>query len=223
MIMIPTLLPYQRSVELLQDYAIPLARANLVAGADQAVAAAAEIGFPVVVKLVSPSASHKSDSGLLRLNLKSAGQVRQAAKDLLGLAGEPPAGLPVEGLLVQEMVAGGMEFIVGINSDPQFGPVLLLGAGGTWVELLDEVVLRLPPLTGQGAQEMIDEIRAGRLLRGYRTQPPADAGALGRLLLQVGRLAIEQAGWVDSLDINPVLVLPAGQGVCVVDFRIYIR
>jgi acyl-CoA synthetase (NDP forming) len=178
----------------------------------------------VVLKAVSQEFAHKSEAGLVSLDLVDAAQVETAAGELVRKARcEASSGVRLEGLLVQEMVRSGVEMIVGVNTDPQFGPILLLGAGGIWVELLEDVVLRLPPLTHNQALSMVSEIRASKLLQGYRGAPVADIPALQYLLVQVGQLALEQQDRIETMDLNPVMVLPAGQGVKVVDFRVYPR
>jgi len=213
------LLSYTKTVALLSRYDIPMTRARLVQTAPEAAEAAQALGFPVALKALSPELTHKSDAGLVRLNLSTAEEVRAAA----GVLVQRTAGQPLEGLLVQEMVPGGIETIVGITTDPQFGPVIAFGPGGTLVELLDAVVLRLPPLTAGQAREMLREASVWRLLQGFREHPPADVDALTRLLVNTSRLADEQAGHVISLDLNPVIVLPDGDGVAVVDFRVFVQ
>jgi acyl-CoA synthetase (NDP forming) len=213
------LMPYLQAAALLRSYGIPLAPARLAHSAAEAVKAARTMGYPLVLKAISPALTHKSDAGLVRLDLSTAAEVEAAAQALL--AGT--AGYRLEGLLLQKMVQGGTEMIVGLSSDPQFGPVIALGAGGVLVELLDDVALRLPPLTHRQAMQMIREVRAWRLLRGYRHQVPADVEALAQLLVDISRLALKEAGRVASLDLNPVIVRAGGQGVRVVDFRVIVQ
>jgi acetyltransferase len=210
------LLSYPETAALLEAYQTPLAPARLIQSAAEASRAAQELGFPVALKAVAPAFSHKSEAGLVQLNLASAEAVETTARMLLAQTGQER----LEGLLVQQMITGGIEMIVGVSYDPQFGPVLALGAGGVLVELLDDVTLRLPPLTQRQALAMIRETRAWRWLQGFRHYPPADVSALARLLVYISRLAVEQAGQIASLDLNPVLVLPEGQGVWVVDARV---
>ena len=209
------ILSYQRTADLLHAYGIPLAPARLVDSTDAAVAAARTLGYPLAVKGISPELTHKSDAGLVHLNLGSRAEVEAAARSVIEAVG----GRRIEGLLVQSMVSGGTEMIVGITTDPQFGSVIALGAGGVLVELIEDVVLRLPPLTSQQALAMIRETRAWRLLLGYRDRPPGDVAALARLLANVSRLATEERGRLAELDLNPVIVLPEERGVQVVDFR----
>lgn len=210
------MMPYRQAADLLQAYGVPLAAGELVGSPSLAAEAAARLGFPVALKAVAPALTHKSDAGLVRLNLASQAEVQRAGQAMLAAV----AGHECEGLLVQQMVTGGVEMIVGVTNDPQFGPVLALGSGGLLVELLDDVVLRLPPLTLAEAAAMVRETRSWPLLRGYRGRSPADVDALARLLVDVGRLAAQARDRVLGLDLNPVMVLPQGQGVQVVDLRV---
>lgn len=213
------LLSYIKTIELLDRYDIQVARARLTQTAAEAAQAAQVLGFPVALKALSPKLTHKSDAGLVQLNLSTVEEVRTAAAVLI----QRTVGHLLEGILVQAMVPGGIETIVGITTDPQFGPVIAFGPGGTLVELLDDVVLRLPPLTTFQVREMLREASVWRLLQGFREHPPADVAALTRLLVNTSRLAEENAGHVISLDLNPVIVLPDGEGVEVVDFRVFVR
>ncbi len=208
-----------QSTALLAHYGIHLIESEVVQTADQAVAAARRLGYPVVLKALSLDFSHKSDAGLVRLNLADDESVAQATSELF----QALSGHEMEGVLVQRMAPPGVEALVGVHEDAQFGPVLACGLGGIFVELLDEVALRLPPLRAEEARAMIEETRLGRLLAGVRGQPPADVDALVDLLVKLGRLAASEATRLVSLDLNPVIVLPAGQGVKVVDVRVVWR
>lgn len=205
------------AADCLQGYHIPLAKQEMAATPAQATVAAGRIGYPVALKGISAQASHKSEAGLVQLNLCNPEEVEAAAGRLLNR----PGGQPLEGLLVQEMVRAGVELIAGISHDPQFGPVVMVGSGGVLVELLGDVATAVPPLTRAQALAMIEQTKAARLLRGYRGQPAGDVPALVELVVNLARLALDQAGKLSGLDLNPVIVLPAGQGVKVVDFRIY--
>ncbi|MGH2544883.1 MAG: acetate--CoA ligase family protein [Ardenticatenaceae bacterium] len=213
------LVSYREGAALLEAYGIPLAPARLVNTAYEAALAASALGFPVALKAIAPELTHKSDAGLVRLNLDTAVGVRDTALALLHATAQHE----LEGLLVQRMAPAGVEMLVGLTADATFGPVLALGSGGVLVELLDDVVLRLPPLTPSQAAAMLRETRSWRLLQGFRGGPPASVAALVELLMQLSRLAVEQAARLLSLDLNPVIVLPDGQGVQVVDFRLTLR
>jgi succinyl-CoA synthetase beta subunit len=210
------LLPYRSAAALLESFGIPLAPAELVDTPQQAASAARSLGFPVALKALSPQLTHKSDTGLVRLGLTTAGEIQTAAEDLLAAT----AHVRREGLLVQRMIPGGLEMIAGVDRDSQFGPMVALGPGGVLVELLDDMVLRLPPLTRQQALAMVQETRSWPLLQGYRGQPAADVDALVQLLVNLSHLAIREASGLVSLDLNPVIVLPQGEGIQVVDLRV---
>lgn len=213
------LLPYRSAAALLGSYGIPLAPAQLIDSSNQAVAAAHVLGFPVALKLLSPQLTHKSDTGLVRLGLTTASEIQATAEELLAAT----AHVDREGLLVQQMIQGGQEMIAGVSRDPQFGPLVVLGSGGVLVELLDDVVMRLPPLTRQQALAMVQETRSWPLLQGYRGHPAGDVDALVRLLVNLAHLASQESEHLISLDLNPVIVLPQGEGVQVVDLRLVVQ
>lgn len=211
-------LSHQAARELLLRYRIPLAREELVASAAEAAASCARVGFPLVLKGLSSKFTHKTEAGLVRLNLTSPPAVERAANQMTARLGGA-----LEGFLLQEQVTGGIELIAGIVSDPLFGPMLLVGSGGTLVELTADAVLGLPPLTRRQLTDLLKQTRSWKLLEGFRVSPPGDIPALLDLLANLGRLALEQRAQVSTLDLNPILVLPEGQGVRVVDYRIFGR
>ena len=198
---------------LFSRYGIPVPRGELVQSAEEAVKAYHEIDAPVALKIISPFESHKTDKGLLKLGLQSAEAVFSSANVLFGKA----EGMAVEGLLVQEMAPEGVEMIAGLVNDPTFGVMLVFGAGGILVELLDDVTLRHAPVSPQEAKWLIRRHAIYRLLQGYRGSPPADVDALAELLARLSVLGKALEGELESLDINPVIVSPAG--VNVVDYR----
>ena len=201
----------------LRAYGLPMVRERLVRTEGEALAAAGEIGFPVVMKGLADGMEHKSDAGLVHLGLSDADAVRGAFADLDGkLSGHTLNGESAP-CIVQKMVKGGVEAILGMQNDPDFGPMILLGVGGVMTELLDDVALRRAPLSYRDAQEMIDETRLGQLLDGFRGAPRADRAALEDAILRLSALSVAHAGTIDSIDINPVLVLPEGEGCVAVD------
>jgi acetyl coenzyme A synthetase (ADP forming)-like protein len=175
-----------------------------VASADDAVAAATTLGFPVAVKAAAADLVHKTDVGGVRLGLTDAAAVRDACERIDAALGERAGGL-----LVQPVVAAGVETVVGVVQDPVFGPLVMFGLGGVFTDLLDDRVFNLLPLTDLDAAEMVDAVRAAPLLHGYRGAPPVDVGALTDLLLRVARLA-EDLPELAELDLNPVIVHPNG-------------
>jgi acyl-CoA synthetase (NDP forming) len=203
-------------------FAVPLAPGTIAHSPDEAAALAHVIGFPVVAKLSSQAVVHKSDLGAVRVNLTSADAVRRAFTDIMSIARSVTTDDQIEGVLVQAMVPGGIETIVGVADDPLFGPVIAFGLGGIHVEVLGDVRFRIAPLTDADADDLLHEIRGLPLLRGYRGHPPADLDALRELLLRVSRLAAEVPE-IAELDLNPVIALAPGLGCRVVDARVKVR
>jgi acetyl coenzyme A synthetase (ADP forming)-like protein len=201
---------------ILEKTGLRVPRSKFVAVEDEAVKAAAELGGPVVMKVVSESALHKSDVGGVVLDVEGDDEVRQAFRQVTGAVDE------VEGALVQEYLHGGHEALIGMTQDPNFGPLVVFGLGGIYVELLQDVAFRIHPLTDVDAAEMIREIKGYRLLEGYRRQPQGDIAALEQALLRVSGL-ISAVPELMEMDLNPVKVLEPGRGVVVVDARMKIR
>jgi acetyl coenzyme A synthetase (ADP forming)-like protein len=207
---------------LLGAFALPLAPGTVAHSADEAAALARVIGFPVVAKLSACTIPHKSDVGAVRVNLTGDEAVRSAFTDIMRVARTLAADDQIEGVLVQSMVAGGIETIVGIADDPLFGPVVAFGLGGIHVEVLGDVRFRIAPLTDVDADDLLHEIRSLPLLQGYRGHPPGDLDALRELLLRVSRLATEVPE-IAELDLNPVMALAPGVGCRIVDARVKVR
>jgi acyl-CoA synthetase (NDP forming) len=202
--------------DLLRACDIPVADARLVAP-DRAPALAESMGYPLVAKAVAAGLIHKSDVGGVILGLHSESEVRSAVSTLrerLALSGRP-----LERVLLQREVPAGLEMLVGVVTDPTFGPLVACGFGGVQVELLRDAAFRLPPVTDVDAGEMIDHLRMKALLDGYRGMPPADRTALMQLVQRVSALA-EAVPELRELDLNPVKVLGRGEGVVVVDARL---
>jgi len=204
---------------LLGAFAIPHLRSTLCATADEAVAAAAACGGPVALKLASTTLVHKSDFGGVKLDLRSGDEVRRAFAAIEARLVATGRRAEMMGATVQPMAKGGVEAIVGVVADKDFGPLLAFGSGGVATELLEDVAFRLAPLTDVEAREMVGATRGAALLRGYRGAPVADEPALVDLLLHVSRLAVEVPEVVE-LDLNPVRVHPAGEGAVALDARI---
>jgi acetate---CoA ligase (ADP-forming) len=184
---------------------------------DAALAAAGRIGYPVVLKVESPDIPHKTEAGVVRLNVQSDVELRQAYTEIMHNAERHAPNAQVLGVLVQEMVRGGIEAIVGLSRDPLFGPVLLFGMGGIFVELYQDVALRACPITQSDAREMLQEVKGARLLEGFRGYPAADVDALVHLLVRISHLGHQCEREIRELDLNPLLVLPRGQGVRAAD------
>jgi acetyltransferase len=192
-------------------------RETVVATPMDAVAAAAQIGGAVALKIVSADIPHKTEAGGVRLNLTGGAAVQDAAKTILGNAKAYAADARIDGILVQEMVTGGQEMLLGLTRDATFGPVLTIGFGGIHVEVLRDVTFRLPPVSAAEAAEALEELRLAPLLRGVRGAPAADITALADAIARFSWLASDLAEEIEEIDVNPLSVLPAGQGVRVLD------
>ena len=185
--------------------------------ADAAVKAADKLGYPVVLKADSADIPHKTEADVVRLNLHDADEVRAAYAAIISNAKSHAPQARLNGVVVQEMVSGGVEVIVGVSYDPQLGPTLLFGTGGIMVEVYKDVAMRHCPITLAEAHEMISEVKGAKLLQGFRGKPACDLDALAGVLVNVSHLAVHLNGQLAELDINPLLVLPKGQGVKAVD------
>jgi acetyltransferase len=208
--------------EILIAYGVKLPKSVLARSADEAVQAAEEMGFPVVLKIASPDILHKTDIGGVKLNLTSPSDVRDAFDLIYYRATRHMPDATIWGCQVQQMIKGGREIIIGMNRDPQFGPLLMFGLGGVYVEALKDVTFRVAPIDRREAREMLSEIRAYALLRGVRGEPPSDTDAIVNTLLRVSQLVTDFPEIVE-LDINPLLVFPRGQGALGLDMRLAIQ
>lgn len=206
----------------LAAYGIAQPRAELVRSSDEAALQAAQIGFPVALKVVSPDIFHKSEVGGIALNLGSAEAVRTAFGEMMGRVRDRQPDARIEGALVTQMAPPGYEVIVGMRRDPQFGPLLMFGMGGIYVELLKDVAFRVAPFSRTETLAMIAETHAGKLLQGLRGQPPADIDAVAEIIERVAQLALDQPR-IREIDINPLIVYPAGQGALAVDVRMVLE
>jgi acetyltransferase len=183
---------------------------------EEAVGAASAIGGAVVIKVISESALHKSDVGGVVLGVEGEAEVRAAYEAVTKVV------FDADGVLVQEFVAGGHEVLIGMTQDPNFGPLVGFGLGGVYVELLQDVAFRIHPLTDVDASEMIRDTKGFRLLQGYRNTAEGDVAKLEQALLRVSGL-ISVVPELVEMDLNPVKVLPPGEGVVVVDARMRIQ
>ena len=208
-------LPHAEVQELLGFYGLPAAKGFLCSSADEARASANEIGFPVVLKGVSASIVHKSEARAVVVGLRSAAELTAAIADMRQRLGNID-------LLVQEMVQDGVECIVGAHHDPQFGPVVVVGAGGVLTELIGDRQLLLPPVSVEDALDAIRRLKVFHLLQGYRNARASDVATLAQVVSGVGRLVRESRLPILALDLNPVIVLPAGEGARIADARIFV-
>ncbi len=202
------------------EYGIPVTKFRVAKNIEEAVRFAEETGYPVVLKIVSPDIIHKFDVGGVILNLKSSEEVRDTYKGMLMNVKKHKPDAKIVGILVQEMIPPSTEIIVGATKDPQFGPALMFGLGGIFVEVLKDVSFRIAPITRSDAQEMITEVKGYPILRGYRGQPPADINAIVEILLNTSRLVMDHPE-IRELDLNPILVYE--KGAKTVDARIILE
>lgn len=191
------------------DYGIPVPRFVLAKNQVEAAQLAEQIGFPVVLKIVSPDIIHKSDAGGVVINLKSAAEVQNAYGQILMNAHKYNAAAKIVGVLVQEMAPQSTEVIIGSVKDLQFGQTIMFGLGGIFVELFKDVAFRIAPITKEDAQEMITEVKAYPLLKGYRNTPPLDIEAIIDILMRVSKLTIDHQE-IKEIDLNPVIVYTKG-------------
>ena len=201
---------------LLAAYGIPQVEGGFAASADEAAGMAERIGYPVVMKIVSPQLLHKSDVGGIRLNLADGAAVRRAYNAMMAEIGAARPDAQLEGVMIERMAPRGQEVIIGMRRDPGFGPLMMFGLGGIYVELFKDVAFRVAPLTAADALQMITETRAGRLLTGFRGQPEADLDAVVDVLLRLEPIALEHPE-VEEAEVNPLLVFPTGQGALALD------
>jgi len=205
--------------DIMQAYGIRIPASKLATTADEAVGVAEEIGYPVVMKIASPDILHKTDIGGVKLGISNATDVRDAFDLLVYRATRYMPDAEIWGCLVQEMVRGGKEVIVGMNCDPQFGPLMMFGLGGIYVEALKDVAFRIAPFSRQEAEEMVTEIRSYSLLRGVRGERPSDTEAIVDTLLRLSQLVTDFPE-IMEMDVNPLIVFEAGRGAVGVDMRL---
>jgi len=197
------------SKKLLSLYGIPVTREKLSRSADEAVSAADGLGFPVALKACSAELMHKSERGGIELNIRSEGDVRRAYERIIR-----SVDLQLEGVLVQEMVPGQRELVVGLSRDTQFGPCVMLGMGGIMTEVFQDTVFRMAPFDMIEAKDMTEELRFKAILGAFRGQKPVDMEILCRTLIAVGQIGLELET-VSELDINPLIITPEGRLVAV--------
>ena len=205
------------SKELVGAFGVPLIDEGLARTEEQARDLAERIGYPVVVKGVAANLTHKSDAGAVRVNVGDAAAVQQACRDIARNVTAHDPDIRLDGWLVARMAPAGLELVLGMQRDPEMGPVVMFGAGGVWLELVKDVAFGPPGISRDGAARLIDATRVGKLLDGYRGQDPCDRDAVLDALVALGRLAAAAGDVIESLDINPFLALPKGAGALALD------
>ncbi|MYH67286.1 MAG: acetyl-CoA synthetase [Dehalococcoidia bacterium] len=212
-----TLLSEVEAKAALGDSGVPVTATTLAQTREEAAAQAEAMGYPVALKVVSPNVAHKSDVGGVVLGLESHNDVAEGYDEIIRSVQAAQPSAVIEGVSVQEMASPGVEVIVGMTTDPQFGPVMMFGLGGIMVEVLGDVAFRLAPLGEGDARDMIDEIQGRQVLDGVRGQPPVDIAAIEAMLDRVSEFAAARPE-VAELDLNPVIASP--EGAIAVDARI---
>jgi acyl-CoA synthetase (NDP forming) len=215
-----TYLLENESKTIIRAYKIPVTEFAVAESEEAAVQAAERMGYPVVLKILSPDIIHKSDAGGVLINLKKPDEVRAGYKTILANVRKYKADARIVGVVVQEFAPAGIEVIIGSIKDPQFGPALMFGLGGIFVEILKDVSFRVAPITAYDAEEMIKEIKGFPILAGARGKESGDIDALVKILLQVSKLVTEHPE-ISQLDLNPVFSYP--KGAKCVDARIILE
>ena len=208
------------ALELIKAYGAPIADAGLAKTPEEAGELAEKMGFPVVLKVVSPDISHKSDVGGVIVGVNSKEEAIEASKKIIENVSKNVPSARITGILVQKMAKKGLEIIIGGLRDNIFGPVVMFGLGGIFVEVLKDVSFRVAPISYEDAYEMMKEIKSAKLLEGYRGQPPVDKKAIADIIIAVAKL-LEENPEVDSVDLNPVIAYP--DGAVVVDARVILK
>ncbi len=189
------------SKQLLSTYGIPVTKEKTATTIEETVSVANSIGYPVVLKASGENLQHKTELDLIRLNLKDASQVRQAYTELL-----EESTVPITEVLVQQMLKGNRELLAGLKRDSQFGPCVVFGLGGILAEILEDVSIRVAPITTFDAMDMMENIRGKKILESFRGKPPVDRNALAELLIALGRIGLENNA-VGEIDINPIKLI----------------
>ncbi|MBI2986707.1 MAG: acetate--CoA ligase family protein [Deltaproteobacteria bacterium] len=207
----------RQSKQILAAYGISIAAEALATSAEEAVRIARRIGYPVVLKIESPQIAHKTDARAVEMNISSDAEVRACYGRIIKNAKAYNPASEINGVLVQEMVPGGKEVIIGMTQDPQWGPAIVFGLGGIFVEIINDIAIRTVPLTRHDISEMFNEVKGFRILTGIRGEPEADTDALVQILLRFSGLAMDLRDHVSEIDINPLMVFEKGKGAKVVD------
>lgn len=197
--------------------------ADVATSAETAISVANRIGYPVALKVLSSEIVHKTEADAVRLDIRTESELRSGYDGIIRAAKQLRPEAKIDGVLVQEMVQGGTEVIVGVSRDPLFGLILMFGIGGILVEILRDVALRVLPITRDDALDMIQEIKGYKILQGYRGRPKADVAAIIDVLLKVSRLSVDHKGSLVEMDINPLIVLSEGNGAKAVDLRLVVN
>jgi len=208
------------SKSILKTYGVKVPPFALVTSAEDAAKQAKKIGFPLVMKVVSPQILHKTDVGGVKVGLENINDVKKTFNDMYGRLSKKK-GVDVKGILLEKMVPKGVELIVGIQNDSQFGPVIMVGLGGIMTEVMKDVAFRMLPITTSDAKSMINELKGSKLLKGFRGSAPIDLNMVAKMLVDIGKLGVDNADYINSIDFNPVIVYPKSHYV--VDAKILLN
>ena len=208
------------SKSILKTYGISVPDYELVKSPNEAIKAAKTLGFPLVMKVVSPQILHKTDVGGVKIGIDNVNDVKKTFNDMYGRLSKKK-GIKVKGILLEKMVPKGVELIVGLQNDPQFGPVIMVGMGGILTEVMRDVAFRMLPITTSDAKSMLAELKGSKLLKGFRGSKPIDINMISKALVRIGKLGVEHATHFDSIDFNPVVFYP--KSYAVVDAKIILR
>ena len=213
---------YEATEKLLQAYGIALAPAVMTRSAGEAVQAADKLGYPCVLKVTSVDIPHKTEFGALRLGLENRSAVEQAYDEMMSRVREAKPEANIEGVLVQKQIKG-VESLLGISRDDQLGPTLVMGLGGVFVEILADVAIRIPPISANEARRALESLKGQKVFSGVRGAPPADLDTLAETAARLSWLAYDLGDDIAEMDLNPVVVLPKGQGAFAVDALLVMR
>lgn len=211
------------SKNLLSQYGIPITKEAIAESPDEAAQIATRIGYPVVLKVDSPDILHKTEAGAVKVHIRNENELRGAYHDILSNSEKYNPKAEIRGVLVQEMIGVGREVIAGMSHDPQFGPTIMFGLGGVFVEALKDISLRLAPLTRHDAEEMVKEIKGYKILEAFRGEPEADIKEIIDTLLKLSLLSIDLGDVISEIDINPLMVFNKGKGVKAVDALVVLK
>jgi acetate---CoA ligase (ADP-forming) len=215
-------LSYGATETLLRAYGITATQTLLAHSADEAVTASEQVGYPCVLKVASVDLPHKTEFGALRLGLDDRETVRRAYDEMLSKVRALKPEANIEGVLVQKQIKG-VECLLGISRDEQLGPTLVIGLGGVFVEILADVALRIPPISATEARRALENLQGAKVFAGVRGAPPADIDALAEMAARLSWLAYDLRDEIAELDLNPVIILPKGQGAFAVDALVVMR
>jgi len=205
---------------ILKKYKVSVPGFSLATSANQAVRDAKRLGFPLVMKVVSPQILHKTDVGGVKVGVDNTADVKSTFNDMYGRLSKKK-GVNVKGILLEKMVPKGVELIVGIQNDPQFGPVIMVGLGGVLTEIFKDVAFRMLPITTSDAKSMLNELKGSKILKGFRGSKPIDLNMLAKALVQIGKIGVDNADYINSIDFNPIVVYPKSYNV--VDAKIILN